>query len=200
MRKYWAVIPVLVALLAGCASQQRADKALKETEAAITAQHADAIRFAPAAFNAVVESYKAARKAYDEKDWAAAIKAAADASAKARQLPPAIAEGRAKAVEQWPARRDSTSAMVSALAARLAEWTRTRRYPTGVTAAQVRQMQQAVDSLGTGLNQAQQAFKAGDVAGAIHALERIQQRTVQLVRESGAAPRNPHGASVGPGT
>ncbi len=194
MRRYWSLVPVLSVLLAACASQQRADKALKETEAAITAQHADAIRFAPTAFNAIVESYQAARKAYDEKDWQAAISAAEDARAKARQLPPAIAEGRAKAVEQWPARRDSTSAMVSTLAARLAAWTRTRQYPTGVSAAQVRQMQQAVDSLGTGLHHAQQAFGAGDVAGAMHALERIQQRAAQLVRESGMAPRNPHGS------
>jgi hypothetical protein len=194
MRKYWAAVPVLVVLLAGCASEQRADKALKETEAAITAQHAEAIRFAPAAFNAVVESYNAARKAYDQKDWGATISAAEDAQTKARALPPAIAEGRAKAVAQWPARRDSTSAMVSSLAARLAGWTRTHKYPTGVSAAQVQQMQLAVDSLGTGLDQAQQAFGAGDVAGALHALERIQQRTAQLVRESGMAPRNPHGS------
>jgi hypothetical protein len=194
MRKYWAVVPVLVVLLAGCASEQRADKALKEAEAAITAQHAEAIRFAPAAFNTVVESYKAARTAYDQKDWGAAISAAEDAQAKARELPPAIAEGRAKAVAQWPARRDSTSAMVSSLAARLAGWARTHKYPTGVSAAQIQQMQLAVDSLGTGLDQAQQAFGAGDVAGALHALERIQQRTAQLVRESGIAPRNPHGS------
>jgi hypothetical protein len=194
--KAWRMAVVLagaVALSACAASQQRADEAIKAAEEAMTAQHAEAIRFAPEAFEAVMQSYGAARDAYERKDWAAAVEAAERATAAARQFPAAIAAGKARAQEEWPAERDSVAAMLAALSGRLDEVLRTRRYPEGRTADDVRAMRARVDSLSAMLGAAGVEFDKGDLGGAVHASDRIRMEAGRLMGDLGLMPRNPHG-------
>ena len=187
------VAVVAMALSACAASRQRADEALKDAENAITAQHADAMRFAPEAFAAVMESYGAARAAYKKEDWAGAIAAAENTAARARQMAPAIAGGKEQATARWPVLHDSVSAMLSALDARLADAERTRRVPPGMTAANLGLARAQVDTLRTGLDQAAAAFGRGDLADALHAAERIQMQAGSLMASVGLRPSNPHG-------
>ena len=193
MRQYQVVGALLGVLVVGCATQRRADKVMAEADSAVKANHLDATRFAPQAFEGVGESYGAARKAYAAKEWGAAIKAGEETMAKVRELPSAIAEGRSQATAQWPARRDSTRAMLNLLASRLAAWSQSGKYPDSLSAGTVKDMQLTVDTLDTGLDNAQQAFASGDVGGAVHALDRVRQRLAGLLRASGVAPPNPHG-------
>lgn len=193
MRQYLIIAPLVGGVLVGCASQKRADAALEEMGKAVTAQHVDAIRFAPDAFAGVMQSYNEARRLYTQKDWRGAIRAAREAQAKARALPPAIGEGRARAKAEWPARADSSRAMLSALETRLSEWRRSGKYPTGVSEEQAGQMRLVLDSLNTGLDQAQRAFDDGSLGDAVHAMDRIRRRAGQLAVAAGMARRNPHG-------
>jgi hypothetical protein len=191
----WRVAVLLaaaVALSACAATQQDADGALKAAEEAMTAQHAEALRFAPDAFAAVMEVYRAARDAYEKQDWAAAIQAADSAAARARQFPAAIAEGRARAQAQWPAARDSVATMLAALGGRLDEVLRTRKYPEGMSADEIRAMRVRVDSLSAGLIRATVEFDKGDLRGAMHASDRIRTEAGRLMGELGLMPRNPH--------
>ncbi len=181
------------ALSACAASQQKADEALKAAEEAMTAQHAEALRFAPDAFAAVMEAYGAARDAYKKQDWGATIEAAETAAAQARQFPAAIADGKARAQAQWPAERDSVAAMLTALGGRLDEVLENRKYPEGKTAGDVRAMRARVDSLSAGLVKAAAAFDGGDLGGAMHASDRIRTEAGRLMGELGLRPRNPHG-------
>lgn len=182
-----------VALGACAASQQQADEALKEAESAITAQHADAMRFAPEAFAAVMESYGAARTAYDSQDWPTVVAKAQEAASQARQMAPTITEGKAQATARWPMMQDSVSAMLTALATRLDEVTRTRAYPEGMTAADVRDARAQVDSLTTGLAKAATAFDQGDLTNAMHAAERVRMQAGSMMMALGLKPANPHG-------
>ncbi|MDH4043089.1 MAG: hypothetical protein OEY20_09365 [Gemmatimonadota bacterium] len=182
-----------VALGACAASQQQADAALKEAESAITAQHADAMRFAPDAFNAVMETYGAARTAYEAEDWPTVVAKAQEAAAQARQMAPTITEGKAQAAAKWPMMQDSVRAMLTALGARLDEVTRARRYPQGMTAADVRDARAQVDSLTVGLAKAVTAFDQGDLSNAMHAAERIRMQAGTLMGAVGLRPANPHG-------
>lgn len=188
-----AVAVMVVVLNACAASRRQADEALKAAESAITAQHADAMRFAPEGFAAVMEAYRTARAAYEEEDWATAIAAAESTAAQARQMAPAIAAGKEQAAARWPMVRDSAEAMLSALGERLAEVQRTRRYPEGMTAADVQVAQAQVDSLSAGLGKARAAFDQGDVAGAMHATERVRMEAGALMGAVGLRPANPHG-------
>jgi hypothetical protein len=189
------VMVVATALaMSGCAaSRQQADEALKAAESAITAQHADAMRFAPEAFAAVMDAYRVARAAYEREDWAGAIAAAETVAAQARQMAPAIALGKEQAVAHWPALQDSVSAVLAALDQRLAELRRTRRYPEGMTAADVPVVQAQVDSLSAGLGKARVAFDQGDLADAMHAVGRVRLQANTLMGTVGLRPSHPHG-------
>lgn len=182
-----------VALAACAASQQQADEALKAAESAITAQHADAMRFAPEAFKAVMETYGAARTAYDAEDWPTVVAKAEEAAAQARQMAPTITEGKAQAAARWPMMQDSVSAMLTALGARLDEVARARRYPDGMTAADVQEARVQVDSLTAGLAKAAAAFEQGDLSNAMHAADRIRLQAGTLMGALGLRPKNPHG-------
>jgi hypothetical protein len=184
---------IMVVLNACAASRQQADEALKAAESAITAQHADAMRFAPESFAAVMEAYRTARAAYEKEDWAAAIAAAESTATQARRMAPAIAAGKEQAAARWPMVRDSAEAMLSALGERLAELQRTHRYPEGMTAADVQVARTQVDSLSAGLGKARAAFDRGDVADAIHAVERVQMEAGALMGAVGLRPASPHG-------
>jgi soluble cytochrome b562 len=185
-------IAAAVLLLSACAaSQEQADVALKAAEDAITAQHADAMRFAPEAFDAVMASYDSARAAHAAGDWAAAVAAAERTAARARQLAPAIADGRERVAAHWPLVRDSVAAMLAAVRERLGEVARTRRYPAGMTAADVRGAQARADSLAVGLDRARGAFEQGDLAAALHAVERVRAQAVTLMGAVGLPPSPP---------
>jgi hypothetical protein len=187
-----AVLGLVVGAVACAATQQDADQALKETESAITAQHAEAIRFAPNAFAAVMQAYSAARKSYDAKDWAAAIAGAQDAATKARQLPAAITEGRDRAVAAWPTTQDSVRRMLAVVGERVGELERTRRYPIGVTAQDVAQARGMLDSLTASWDRAVREFETGDMAGALHASDQVKVGAGMLKSKLGMQPRNPH--------
>ena len=189
-----AVMAVALLLHACAASRQQADEALKAAESAITAQHADAMRFAPERFAVVMEAYRAARAAYEKEDWTAAIAAAESTAAQARRMAPAIAAGKEQAAARWPMVRDSVEAMLGALGERLADVQRTRRYPEGMTAAAVGVAQAQVDSLSAGLGKARAAFDQGDVAGAMHAAERVRIQAGALMGAVGLRPASPHGS------
>lgn len=188
------VVAAVVVAATGCsASRPQADDALKAAESAITAQHAEAMRFAPEAFAAVMATYDSARTAYDKEDWGEVVAAAERTAARARQLAPAITAGKEDAAAQWPAVQDSVQSMLTAVRERLAEAQRTRRYPAGMTAADVRGAQAVVDSLTTGLAKARTAFDQGDLAGAMHAAERVRMQAGALMGSVGLTPRTPHG-------
>lgn len=179
--------------IVGCsASQQQADAALEAAQEVITAQHAEALRFAPDAFAAVMERYGVATASYDAQDWAAAIEAAEETAAQARQLTGAIADGRARAAADWPAMRDKVAEMLAMLDGRVADALRTRQYPEGVTADGLRAVQARIDTLETRLADADRGMEA-DLAGALHAAEQIRAQAGSLMVEAGLRPRNPHG-------
>lgn len=189
-----ARIVVAVALLGACAaSRQQADEALKSAEGAMTAQHADAIRFAPEDFRTVMASYDSARVAYEAEDWGTVVAVAERTAGRARQLAPAIARGKEQAAARWPVVRDSVSAMLTALSERLADVQRTHDYPAGMTAVDLRAAQARMDTLAAGLQKAQGAFELGDVAGALHATERVRAQAGTVMASIGLRPRNPHG-------
>jgi hypothetical protein len=89
--------------------------------------------------------------------------------------------------------QDSVSAMLTALGARLDEVMRARRYPQGMTAADVRDARAQVDSLTVGLAKAVTAFDQGDLSNAMHAAERIRMQAGTLMGAVGLRPANPQG-------
>jgi hypothetical protein len=195
LRRAFAVPLALLALFAAssCTSRGDAEEALRQAEAAITAQHAEALRYAPEAFTEVMRSYTAARQSLDSGDYRAAARNADGAAALARSLPAAIAAGREALGPRWGEVHGNLSLLISSLEKRLGEVDRAGRRPAGVTAAQVIEARAALDTLRVGLRRAAGAWDQGDRTEAIHAAERLQPRGLAALELLGVR-MGPHGA------
>jgi hypothetical protein len=174
-----------------CTSRADADRAIARAETTITAQHAEAIRYAPDSFATVMAVYSSARASRDSGDFKAAVRRAGQAADQARALPAAISAGRSALEPRWAELHGNLSLMVTSLERRLGEMEGGRR-PPGVTAAQVGQARLALDSLRTGLQRAAAAWQGGQRAEAVHAAERLQPRG-QAALELVGVRMSPHG-------
>jgi hypothetical protein len=178
--------------LSSCTSRDDADRAISEAETAITAQHADAIRYAPDSFATIMTIYSSARASRDSGDYREAMQRAGEAADRARALPPAIAAGREALRPQWTELHGNVSLMISSLERRLGELEQGRR-PAGMTVAKVTEARSVLDSLKTGLQRAAAAWDGGNQADAVHAAERLQPRGVAALELVGVR-MSPHGA------
>jgi hypothetical protein len=183
----------LVLALSSCTSREDAATAVQQAESAITAQHADAIRYAPDAFAEIMTIYTAARRSLDSGDYRAAVRSAGDAATRARALPAAITAGKDALGPRWGEAHGNLSLTITSLEQRLADVDRTGRRPAGVTAAQVVEARSALDTLRAGLRRAAGAWEAGDLSDALHAAERLQARGIAALELVGVR-MGPHGA------
>jgi hypothetical protein len=175
-----------------CTSRREATGALRQAEEAITAQHAEALRYAPEAFRAVMAVYDSARLSLDSGDYREARRYAEDAAHQARALPTAIAAGRETFKPRWSEAHGNLSLLVSSLEKRLEEIDRTGRRPAGVTSAQVAQARAALDTVHAGLRSAAGAWERGDLSDAVQMVERLQARGLQALELLGVR-MGPHG-------
>lgn len=161
-----------IAFAAACGpSQQEAQTAIKEAEEAITAQHADALRYVPDAFKAVMAGYDTAKTAFAAKDYRKAVTAAHQVTAYARRdLSAAIMRAKQQVSDRLTVLRDSVQQMLTALDKRAG--------PRGPTRA-------AVDSLEANMRKALAAEQRGDVADALHAVMRVQTEATALSQKVG---------------
>ena len=166
-----ALLATIVVAGACGPSQHDAQTAIKEAEGAITAQHADAIRYAPDAFTALMAGYDTAKTAFDARDYRKAVAAAHQVTARARRdLSAAIRTAKQQMAQRLTVLRDSVQQMITALDKRVG--------PRGQTRAEL-------DSLKASMTKALAAEQRGDVADALHAVMRLQTDATALTRKVG---------------
>jgi hypothetical protein len=171
MRRMIRLAPLAVIVAAGACgpSQQDADAAIKQAMDAITAQHAETLRYAPAAFDALMAGYDTAQTAYKAKDYRKAVAAAHEVETVARyDLPKTIRTAKQRVADRVAVLRDSVQQMLAVLdrhvGARGAERTE-------------------LDSLKGSMVHALAAEQRGDVADALHVVMHVQTGAADLARK-----------------
>jgi hypothetical protein len=166
-----ACLTTLVVASACGPSQQDAETAIKEAEEAFTAQHAEALRYVPDAFNALLAGYDTAKTAFEAKDYRKAVTAAHQVTASARRdLSAAIMRARQQVSDRLRVLRDSVQQLITVLDTRVGARGRDRA---------------AVDSLKANMFKALAAEQRGDVADALHAVMRVQTEATALSQKVG---------------
>lgn len=188
MRRSRLGVVLTLTLLAGCATEQRAERALRASEDAITAQHADAIRYAPDTFKDIMDTYGAARTAFEARDYAAAIAGANDAAAKAKQLPAAIAAGKAALTARWDTVSTNVAMKLLALEKQVTALSGARRLPAGVTRADVTAARDDLPQLRGNWEKATAASQRGDVSDAMHAASQVETHVSTWLQKLGTQP------------
>jgi hypothetical protein len=170
MMRLTALAVVVVTSACG-PSEQDAQAAIKEAEGAITAQHADALRYVPQAFTALMAGYDTAKVAFEAKNYRKAVTAAHQVTAAAKHdLSAAIIRARQQVSDRLRVLRDSVQQTIAALDARVGARGRNRS---------------ALDSLQTSMRKALAAEQRGDLADALHAVMRVQTAAAALSQEVG---------------
>ncbi len=181
-------VVLALAVLTGCATEQRAERALQVSEDAITAQHADAIRYAPATFKDIMDTYAAARTAFDAKDSATAIAGANDAAAKAKQLPTAIAAGKATVTARWDTVSANVSMKLQALEQQVAALSGAGKLPASVTRGDVAAARDELPRLQDSWQKARAAVQRGDLSDAVHAASQVDASASTWLQKLGMQP------------
>ncbi|MDH3495191.1 MAG: hypothetical protein OER21_00300 [Gemmatimonadota bacterium] len=181
-------VVLALAVLTGCATEQRAERALQASEDAITAQHADAIRYAPDTFKDIMDTYAAARTAFEAKDYATAMAGANDAAAKAKQLPTAIAAGKATFTARWDTVSANVSMKLLALEKQVAALSSARKLPPGVVRGDVAAARDEFPQLQDSWQKARAAVQRGDLSDAVHAASQVETRASTWLQKLGMQP------------
>jgi hypothetical protein len=186
-----AVTALAIGFALGCAGQKQAEAALKDAEAAITAQHQDAIRYTPKDFDAVVASYAAARKSYEAKDYAAATRGARATIEQAKQLVPAIAAAKEALAKQWSTTSDDLAFLLKTLEDRVSALSKATRLPASVKRADLAAAKEKLPTLQEGFRKASAAVEQGDLADAMHAAAQIRTQGTDLLQRLGLQTAHP---------
>jgi hypothetical protein len=163
--------PLVVIVAAGACgpSQQDADAAMKQAMDAITAQHAETLRYAPAAFDALMAGYDTAQTAYKAKDYRKAVAAAHEVETVARHdLPTTIRNAKQRVADRVDVLRDSVQQMLAVLDKRVGARGNARTQLDSLKASMVRVLA---------------AEQRGDVADALHAVMRVQTGAAELAQK-----------------
>ncbi len=172
----------VVALVAGCVSQQDAQSALEQAQADITHVHTYVMRYAPSAFDTIMAEYGAARESFDAGRYGDARRRALAASALATAGGRAATAQKQNMEHAFLVVRDSLPVLIEAIELRVEELAEADGPPPGVTPAAVDSARAALADLRGAWTRAARAYDRGDLRNATHAATALLQEAVQIQR------------------
>ncbi len=182
-----------LALLVACNSQRGpAEAAIKAAEVAVGSVKAEAERWVPDQEKAAEDALTKAKDQFVKGDFQGAITFANDAAAKARDLGAAAIAKKAELTAAWDDVSASLPKMVESVKARVEDLSKLKRLPKGIDKQAVAQGKEGLAVLQSSWDEAQKAFGAGDLAGAIEKANGVKAKGAELMTllgmPGGAAP------------
>ncbi|MBK7249909.1 MAG: hypothetical protein IPI06_03155 [Gammaproteobacteria bacterium] len=187
-----------LALVAACANQEApARKAVADAEAAYTAIHDDATRFAPDAASAMETSIGDLKAALAKKDYKAVLAAASGVTAQIGALRETVATKKAEyeaalaaAKDQWGAYAADLPKMVATIQSRVDMLKKSKRLPANVSREALANATSGLDSMKSTWTQASDAFAAGNALDAVKLAESVKSKGNEVLALLGMAPKS----------
>jgi hypothetical protein len=183
------VLLLSLLLLGGC-GQNKADKAIADSEAAIGGLGPEVQEFMSAEYQAVQQLHEEARQKHANKDWQGATVAAKAATAKAESLAAQVSARRAELESEWTALAAAIPGVIQALKARVDEVMKgvaEGKLPEGVTPEAVAAAQAGVASLEQRWTQAAALKDGGQLVDALLIGRSVKAEGEQLIASLGTA-------------
>jgi hypothetical protein len=161
--------------LAACASDKEpAEKALKAAEDAVNAVLPEGLKFAPDQAKAAQESLASLKASFAKGDYKAVLAGAGDVSAKAKAVTDAVAvkkaeleKAKAELAKGWEEMSAGLPKVLEAIKSRVDILSQAKKLPAGLDKAAVDGVKSGVETASKTWAEAQEAFKAGNVADAV---------------------------------
>lgn len=184
MVKYAIVTVVLfcLALVVGCAGDKGpAEVAIKAAEEALNAAKTEAAKYVPDQLKKVEDALKAAKDNLAKGEYKAALDGAKDLAVKAKDLTAAAAAKKNELTKSWEELNAAIPKATEELKAKIDALSKAKKLPAGVDKAAVDAARAGYDEVVKASAEANEAFKAGNIAQAVEKGKGIKDRIAQLL-------------------
>lgn len=177
-------------LFVACESPDKApaDAGIKSAEAAVEAAKAEAQKFVPEKLKAAQDAVAAAKAKFANKEFPAALAAANEAGAKAKDLAAAAKAKKDELLVAWKSAADQWTARSQAIEAKLAELGKAKKLPKGLDKAAVEKARDDAAALAKDWSEAAGKFAGGQINEAVAAARGLLSRAEELAGRLGAEP------------
>ena len=177
---------VLVLFAAACASDQKpAEEAIKAAEAAVNGAKVEAMKYVPDEVKGLEDGLKAAKNAFEKKDYKAAISAAKDLPGKAKDLAAAAAAKKTELTEAWKQMSGGLPKMVEAIKSRVDVLSQSKKLPANLDKAKFEEVKAGLPGVTQMWEDAQKAFSGGNLADAVSKAKTIKDKAVEMMTTLG---------------
>ena len=198
MLKHWfarSVLVIAALALAACASDKEpAEKALRGAEDAVNAAVADGSKYLPDQARAVQSSLQSLKDTFAKGDYKAVLAGAGDVTSKAKSLADATAakkaefeKMKAELTKDWEAMSSGLPKVVDAIKSRVDILSQAKKLPAGIDKAAVDGAKSGLETINKTWSEAQEAFKAGNVADAVAKAKTVKTMAADIMTKLGMA-------------
>lgn len=176
-------LAIAVLALAACESADKAPAAaaLTAAQTAIDAVKTDAMKYVPDQVKSVEDALATAKANFEKKDYKAALTGAQDVAAKAKELGAAAATKKAELTKSWEEVSNGVPKMAEAIKSRVDILAQSKKLPAGLDKAKVDDAKAGLESVNQSWTQASDAYKSGDVSGAVVKAKAAKDKAVEIM-------------------
>lgn len=179
--KMTALVLCCVALVA-CSQKGPAEAALTAATTAVDGVKAEAAKYVPDQAKSLMASLTSAREAFDKGDYKAALEAATAIPAKAKEAAAAIAAKKDELTKSFTALTASLPATVEQIKAKVGEYVAMgKKLPKDMDPAKLDAAKSGLEAAQKTWAEANEAFKSGDLMGAVAKGNDVKGKADQLL-------------------
>src|SRR5215470_6529629 len=184
-------LAIVVLALAACESADKAPAAaaLSAAQTAIDAVKTEAMKYVPGQVKSVEDALATAKANFEKKDYKAALAGAQDVAAKAKELGAAAATKKAELTKSWEEVSNGVPKMAEAIKSRVDILAQSKKLPAGLDKAKVDDAKAGLASVNESWTQASDAYKSGDVSGAVVKARAAKDKAVENMTVPQAAAK-----------
>ena len=181
------MVAVLVTFsLAACAGGKApAEQAIKAAEEALNAAKPEAVKYIPDQVKAVEDALNAAKQSLANKDYAGATSAAANVTAKAKELVSAAAAKKTELTNEWNELSGGLPKMIDAIKSRVDVLSKSKKLPPNLDKAKFEGAQSGLAEINKVWDEANNAFKEGNLADAIAKAKTVKEKAAEIMTTLG---------------
>jgi len=184
-----AVVLVGLMLVVGCSrDKEPAEAAIKAAETAWSAAKGEAAKFVPDQVKAVEDGLKAARDAFEKKEYTQALNAAKDLPGKIKDIAAAAAAKKAELTKAWEEMTGGLPKMVEAIKSRVDILYASKKLPKGLDKATLEGAKAGLGQIMQTWTDAENAYKGGNIADALAKANAVKAKATEIMTSLGMQP------------
>ncbi|NWF56041.1 MAG: hypothetical protein HXY45_14730 [Syntrophaceae bacterium] len=192
MRKGFSLVAVLLVglmLAVGCSrDKEPAEAAIKAAESAWAAAKGEAAKFVPDKVKGVEDGLKAAKDAFEKKEYTQALNAAKDLPGQIKDLAAAAAAKKAELTKSWEEMAAGLPKMVEAIKSRVDILSKSKKLPANLDKAKFEGAKAGLEEINKAWMDAEGAFKGGNIADALSKGNAVKAKATEIMNTLGMQP------------